>query len=181
MLHAISPVQKESLLYILEQAAGCINLNMNANKIKYNCFKQKGAISTQIGKLLKLVGQFTYLGSKISSTENDVYLRPAKAWNTIHGLSIIWKSDSSDKIKQVSFPAVHVSILLYGCTTWTQTKGLKKNPDEQYKRILWDVFKNIPEARFHKAATVWPPASYLTNHSSKANMLCIVGEARMNW
>ena len=42
-----------------------------------------------------------------------------------HGqLSIIWKSDLTDKTKRSFFQAAVVSILLYGCTTWTLTKRL---------------------------------------------------------
>ena len=35
---------------------------------------------------------------------------------------IIWKSDLTDKMKCSFFQAAVVSILLYGCTTWTLTK-----------------------------------------------------------
>ena len=34
------------------------------------------------------------------------------------------------------FQAVVVSILLYGCTTWTQTKRLEKTLDSNYTRII---------------------------------------------
>ena len=44
---------------------------MNANKIEFMCFEQKGIISTQSGKPLKLVDQFAYLGSS-SSKYNEV-------------------------------------------------------------------------------------------------------------
>ena len=49
------------------------------------------------GKPLKLVNQFLYLSSNISSTENSVTICIGKAWNTIDRLSIIWKYDCSDK------------------------------------------------------------------------------------
>ena len=67
-----------------------------------------------------------YLGSRISSTENDITMFLAKAWTGIDRLSIIWKFDLSDKIKCNFFQAVVVSILLYGCTTWTLTKRTGK-------------------------------------------------------
>ena len=44
----------------------------------FMCFNQIGAISPQNGKSLKLVDQFVYLGSSISSTENDVNIRIGK-------------------------------------------------------------------------------------------------------
>ena len=51
-------------------------------------------------------------------------------------LSIIWKSDLTDKMKRSFFQAAVVSILLYGCTTWTLTKRLKKKLDGNYTRML---------------------------------------------
>ena len=61
-----------SLLHNLDQAAGGIGLYVNPNKMKYVCFKRKGTISTLNSGPLKLVDEFTYLGSSISSTESDV-------------------------------------------------------------------------------------------------------------
>ena len=108
---------------------------MNANKTEYMSFK-RGAISTQSGEPLKLVDKFTYLGSSISSTESDVDIRLVKAWNAIDRLSVIWKSDLSNQIKRVFFQAVAMSIPLYGCTKWTQTKRIEKRVDRNYTRML---------------------------------------------
>ena len=58
-------------------------------------------------------------------------------WNlTMCKLSIIWKSDLTDKMKRSFFQAAVVSILRYGCTTWTLTKRLKKKLDGNYTRML---------------------------------------------
>ena len=48
----------------------------------------------------------------------------------------IWKSDLTDKMKRSFFQAAVVSILLYGCTTWTPNKRLEKKLDGNYTRIL---------------------------------------------
>ena len=64
------------------------------------------------------------------------YTRLTKAWTAIDRLSIIWKSDLTDKMKHSFFQAAVVSILLYGCTTWTLTKRLKKKLDGNYTRML---------------------------------------------
>ena len=100
------------------------------------CFNQAGDISTQDGTSLKLVDKFTYLGSSVSSTEKDIDTRLTKAWTAIDKLSVIWKSDLTDKMKRSFFQAAVVSILLYGCTTWTLTKQLEKKLDGNYTRIL---------------------------------------------
>ena len=45
------------------------------------CFNQDGAIFSLNGKSMKLVNQFTYLGSNILSTTKDVNIRIDKAYN----------------------------------------------------------------------------------------------------
>ena len=51
-------------------------------------------------------------------------------------LLVIWKSDLTDKIKRSFFKAAVVSILLYGCTTWTLTKRMEIKLDGNYTRML---------------------------------------------
>ena len=97
---------------------------------------QTGDISTLDGTSLKLVDKFTYLGSSVSSTEKDIHTWLTKAWTDIDKLSIIWKSDLTDKMKRSFFQAAVVPILLYGCTTWTLTKWLEKKLDGNYTRML---------------------------------------------
>ena len=75
------------------------------------CFKLAEDISTQNGRPLKLANKFTYLGSNISSTKNDVNIHLAKAKTAIDRFSIIWKSDLPDEMKWDSFRAGTVSIL----------------------------------------------------------------------
>ena len=79
---------------------------------------------------------YCYLRSSVSSTEKDIDKRLTKAWTAIDRLSIIWKSDLTNKMKRSFFQAVVVSILLYGCTTWTLTKQLEKKLDGKYTRML---------------------------------------------
>ena len=49
---------------------------------------------------LILVDKFTYLGSSASSSEKDIDTWLTKAWTAIDKLSIIWKSNLTDKIKR---------------------------------------------------------------------------------
>ena len=63
-------------------------------------------------------------------------MQQAKAWTAFDWLSVIWKSDLSDKIKHSFFQAAVVSILLYGCTTRTLTKRMEKKLDGNYTRML---------------------------------------------
>ena len=121
--------QAETLLHSLERAEAGIGLHVNAHKTEYMCYNQTGEISTLDGTPLKLVDKFTYLGSCVLSTEKDIDTRLTKVWTVIDRLSIIWKSDLTNKMKRIFFQAVVVSILLYGCTTWMLTKRLEKKVD----------------------------------------------------
>ena len=89
--------QAETLLHSLQRAVAGIGLYVNARKTEYMCFNQTGDISTLNGGSLKLVDKFTYLGSSVSSTETDIDTRQAKAWTAFDRLSVIWKSDLTDK------------------------------------------------------------------------------------
>ena len=114
---ANAPAQTETLLHSLEQAAADIGPHVNAQKTEYMCFTQTGDISAVNGSSLKLVDKFSYRGSRVSSTETDINTRLVKAWTAIDKLSVIWKSDQTDKIKRSFFQAAVLSILVYGCTT----------------------------------------------------------------
>ena len=113
--------------------------------------------------------KFTYLGSSVASTEKDIDTRLTKAWTAINRLSIIWKSDLTDKMKRSFFQAAVTSILLYGCTTWTLTKRLEKMLDGQLHKNAASNLEQVLAATPHKTPTVRPPASHHENYSSKTN------------
>ena len=79
---------------------------------EYMCFNKRGDISTQNGSYLKLEDKFTYLGIKVSSIETDINMQLAKAWTAVDRLSVLWKSNLTDKIKRNFFQAEVLSILL---------------------------------------------------------------------
>ena len=100
-------------------------------------YNQTGDISTLDGTSLKLIDKLTYLGSSVLPTEKDIDTWLTKAWTAIDRLSIIWKSDLTDKMKRSFFQVAVVSILLYGCTTWTLTKRqLHKNVANNTEQVL---------------------------------------------
>ena len=136
---ANTPNQAKTLLHSLEQAAKDIGFHVNAHKMEYMCFNQTGNIFTLDGSSLKLIDKFNYLGSSVSSTEKDIDMLLMKAWTAIDKLSILWKSDLTNKMKCSFFQAVVVSILLYGCTTWMLMKWLEKKLDSNYTRMLWAI------------------------------------------
>ena len=89
-LLANTPAQVESLLHSLEWATGGIGLHINADKTEYMCFNQK-----------------RHLHAKGWSFE-AINMRLVKAWTAIDGLSFIWKSDVTDKLKRSFFQAAVV-------------------------------------------------------------------------
>ena len=121
------PTQAETLLHSLEWAAADIGLHVNAHKTEFMCFNQTGDISTLNGSTVKLVDKFTNLEGSVSSTETDTNTRLAKTWTAIDRLSVIWMSELTDKMKRSFFQAAIMSLLLYGCTTWTLTKQMEKS------------------------------------------------------
>ena len=88
------------------------------------------------------------LDTSVSSTEKDIDTRLTKAWTAIDRLSIIWKSDLTDKMKRSFFQAAVVSILLYGCTTWTLTKRLERRLDGNYTRMLRAVLNTPRDSNY---------------------------------
>ena len=136
-----------------------------------------------------------------ASTEEDIKTRLAKAWTAINSLSIIWKSDLTDKMKRSFFQAAVTSILLYGCTTWTLTKRLEKKLDGNYTRMLrailnksWQQhpsrhqpYGHLPpdmQGRTHKWCTLmdphtWPCKSRTT--STNIHSAAMWGYGMLSW
>ena len=102
-LLANTPAQAQTLVHSMERAVADIGLHANAHKTEYMCFNQTGDISSVNSSSLNLVDKLTYLGSSVSSTETDINTRLVKAWTAIGRLSVIWKSNMTDKIKCIFF------------------------------------------------------------------------------
>ena len=118
--------------------------------------------------------KFIHLSSNISSTVSDVHIRQAKMWTSIDMLSIVWKSDLSDKIKRDCFQVVAVSILLIGCTTWTLRKHIKKKLDGNYTRMIRAVFNKSWKQPLKKKTAVRQLTSHLKNNA-RGVMVIVAG------
>ena len=92
------------------------------------------------------------------------------AWTAINRLSIIWKSDLTDKRKRSFFQAAVASILLYGCTTWTLTKRLEKKLEGNYTRML--------RAILNKSWRQYPTRHQLYGHLSPITKTIQVSRTR---
>ena len=93
------------LLLALEQAAAEVGLKINSKKTDYIPINCQGRIQSLSGQHLKFVENLTYLGSAISSSENEIRIRIGKAWTALKGLSVIWKSNLNRDIKRSFFPS----------------------------------------------------------------------------
>ena len=93
----------------------------------------------------------------------------------INKLSIIWESDLTDKLKRSFFQVAVVSILLYGCTTWTLTKQLEKKLDGNYTRMLRAILNKSLRQKTNYMATYLP--SRKLSKLDEADMQDTAGEA----
>ena len=75
-------------------------------------------------------------------------------------LSAIGKSDLTDQMKRSFFQAAVVSILLYGCTTWTLTERRVEKLDGNYN------VEQVLEATPNKADAVGPPTTHHENYQN---------------
>ena len=164
-IYIYKPNQVKTLLPTFERAAAGIDLHVNAHKTEYMCYNQTGDISTLDETSLKLVNKFNYLGSSILPTEKGIDTRLTWVWTAIDRLSIIRKSDLTDKMKRSFFQAAVVSILLYGWTFWTLTKRLEKLDGNLHKNFASNIEQAIA-ATPHKPPTLRPPSSHHENYPS---------------
>ena len=148
--------------------------------MEYMCFNQTGYISTLGDTSLKLVDKFIYLGSSVSSTKKDIDTQLTKTWTAINRLSVIWKSDLTNKMKCSFFQAVVVSILLHGCISWTLTKCMEKKLDGNYTRMLRAILNKFWRQHPTKHHLYGPLPSGKLSKLDEPDMQDIAGEAGMS-
>ena len=121
------------------------------------CFNQRDVISTLSGGSLKLVDKSSYIGSRVSSTEDDINTWIARAWTDIDRLSVIWKSDLFDRIKQFFFQnggRIYTIVLMY------HLDAGKAYREKAWGQLLKDAtryVKQILEATSHKISAIRQP------------------------
>ena len=132
-------IQKaQELLTRVENEAAKIGLRLNDEKTEamvYN-IPTPSPLKTIGGNAIKIVENFKYLGSWMRSSEQDIKVRKALAWEACHKLNRVWSSPLKRNIKVRLFLATVESVLLYGSNTWTLTKKLEQQLDGTYTRML---------------------------------------------
>ena len=125
------------LLIEVERHCNRIGLGLNAKKTKVLPQNvDDPTVTTLNGTVLEVVQDFVYLGAWIASTQRDIKVRRARAWQALHGMSKIWKSSMSDQLKRRLFVATVESVLLYGSEAWTLSVQDEKALDGVYTRML---------------------------------------------
>ena len=123
--------------------------------------------------------------NKSGSTESDINTRLAKAWTAIGRLSVIWKSDLSDKRKPSFFPSsgcvnnaiwMHLVDTITKCMEkkldritqecyelyWTSPGGNNTTKQQLYGHLP-PITKTIPIRRIRRAGHCWKSKGELTS------------------
>ena len=112
-LQANTPALAASLVHSLEWPVGSRSLHVNADKTEFMSFNQWDDVSSPNGGSLKLVDKFTYFGSSVSSTENDINTRLAN-----HGQLSIGYWSYGSQVYPIKENAVFPSSGRVITTTW---------------------------------------------------------------
>ena len=125
------------LLLAVERECKKIGMQLNAKKTKVMAYNiNDTTITTLDGTVLDVKDDFKYLGAWIASTDQDIRIRRALAWNALHNMRKVWKSQLKDDIKRRLFVSTIESVLLYGAETWTLTAQQERTLDGMYTRML---------------------------------------------
>ena len=123
-LMAGSNSELQTLTNKLVDSAAAFGMEISSEKSKVMVSSREETKTSIVmnGKLLEEVSEFKYLGSVLSkdgSSTKEIRTRIAMATAAMTKLQKIWKSDISIQVKVKLYKSLVVSILLYGCETWT--------------------------------------------------------------
>ena len=100
-----------------------MEVSTEKSKVMVNSTNDKHAVISMNGELLEEVNSFTYLGASLAkdgTSTAEVLKRIAMATSAMARLATLWKTDSIGfAVKYKMYKVLVVSILLYGCETWT--------------------------------------------------------------
>ena len=88
--------QAQSILSRVQRECQKVGLALNAKKTKYityNIDTEGSAVKTNDGTELEKVEDFKYLGSWVDSTDKDIKIRKAQAWQALNKMNCMWNSN----------------------------------------------------------------------------------------
>ena len=86
-------------------------------------------LKTADGQRLQVEKDFKYIGSYINSSEKDIKVGKALAWNVLHSMHVIWKFKINLPLKRRLFVATVENVLTYRSESWTLTIQKQKSLD----------------------------------------------------
>ena len=124
-----------------------MEVSSEKSKVMVNCANNTPAQIHMNGQLLEEVDAFKYLGSTLTKdggSSTEIKIRIGAATSAMARLNKIWRSkDISFPTKLKLYKALIVSILLYGCESWTLTaetsRRVRTFETKCFRRLL-----NIP-------------------------------------
>ena len=131
--------QAQIILSRVQRECQKVGLALNAKKTKYityNIDTEGSTLKTNDGTELEKVEDFKYLGSWVDSTDKDIKIRKAQAWQALNKMNCMWNSNMKKEIKVRFFVAAIESILLYGCASWTVTPKIECMLNGTYTKML---------------------------------------------
>lgn len=112
--------------------AGQVGLRLNVDKTKFMSWPMNlsSGMTLTNGEVIEQVEEFKYLGSMMSSSDNDLKIRRGQAWSTFWEMKNIWQSDDIPiDLKVRIFHSTCLSILLYGSEAWVLTEAMTRRID----------------------------------------------------
>ena len=107
-----------------------MEISAEKSKVMINTNNAKSVYITPYGNKLEEVDTFVYLGSTITSdgkSDNEIRIRLAQSTSAIIRLYTIWNSKHINfKLKYKLYRSLVLSILNYGCETWTISVAMQK-------------------------------------------------------
>ena len=182
-LQYLRNVELQELTTRLVNSAGALGMELNKDKCKVMVNSRNNAtISIQIeGQQLEEVGAFKYLGATMTKdgrSTTEIKARIAIATSSMAKLNKLWNSKSiSFEIKIKLYKSLILSILLYGCESWTLTAETTRRVQafemKCYRRMLgitWKDRKTNEFVRNQVTSRAGGPAARLARHPSKGGV-----------
>ena len=148
-----------------------MEISAEKSKTMVNTTEDINTNITMNGEPLEEVNQFKYLGATLSkdgSSTAEIGIRIAQATSAMARLERVWKSKISFPTKYKLFRSLVVSILLYGCESWTLMADTEKKVQafenkslRKLLRISWREHKTNEYVRKRMEELVGPQETLL--------------------
>ena len=155
----------QTLTNKLSSSASRYGMQISAEKSKIMINSNKRNLHSNIklyGEKLEEVEQFIYLGATITkdgSSDSEIKIRLAQATSAMVRLTTIWNSkDIRFKLKYNLYRSLVLSILAYGCESWTisaiSTKKLQGFENKSHRKLLGITYREMKTNEYIKGVMI---------------------------